>query len=87
CIIRVQSGTIFHQQSTIILPHNLSISNNFETLDPSRLVEVSHDKIPTQRKITFPENKNDDLFDITTDIFCEIDSALSYRQHTNSFDV
>ncbi|CAG8755796.1 12840_t:CDS:2 [Dentiscutata erythropus] len=65
----------FSNDGCLFLPHNLSISNNFETLDSSRLEGVSHDKIPTQRKITLPENKND-LFDITTDIFCEIDSAL-----------
>ncbi|RIB18106.1 hypothetical protein C2G38_2086613 [Gigaspora rosea] len=78
----------FSNDGNHFLPHNLSISNNFETLDSSRFEELSHDrKIPTQKTNSFPENKNDDLFDITTDIFCEIDSALSYKQHTNIFGI
>ncbi|CAG8690717.1 7983_t:CDS:2 [Cetraspora pellucida] len=64
-----------------------NLSNSFEALNSPRLEELSHDKIVTQRTVSFTGNKNDDLFDITTDIFCEIDSALSYRQNTNIFDI
>ncbi|CAG8669288.1 1763_t:CDS:1 [Racocetra fulgida] len=72
----------FNNDGWHFLSHNLSISNSFESLGSTGLEGLSHDKIHTQRTASFTENKSDDLFDITTDIFCEIDSALSYRQKT-----
>ncbi|CAG8465472.1 3432_t:CDS:1 [Scutellospora calospora] len=72
----------FDNDGCLFLQYNSSINSSFETFIPPRLEGLSHDTIPME-KTSFSDNKNDDLFDITTDIFCEIDSALSYRQNSN----